>query len=627
MSDQQPDDNVGLPADATLKSSNGFVWGLKTGGASIPISPQTASSSTGRNCLLVGRQAKTVDIRVDHGSISRKHAALYYSAAASSGDDDCCILQDLGSKKGTSVNGTLMEKKQRLVLNEGDQIVFGHARERVFTVVKQVKKDEDEKEKEETTTATNDNTTTNNVTTEGQTRIEQILQDYELPIRERMTLVAQSERRHRVTCLAVDHAGNRLVVGTTDGILRMYDFAGMRSHKLEPFKMIAVEEGQGISDLCFSNTGDRILASTTGSQPYVLDRDGGEIIKFVRGDPYVIQKDTTVGHTAEVTGVQWHPFDRDTVLTSSIDGSIRLWNLNGKTQFKMLMSDTVFQPKSSKGQRTTVACLTISPHGREFAVGTSCGSIQIWSCKAGSSRPAKAVYGAHKSVDALVYSPNGQLLASRSVQDSRCLVWNANKLSKSSCPVAICQDAPTLFAGHCRPSFSPNNKILCVGVSFQRKGEGDKKESEIGSIKFFQLPSSKQQADNTNNNTALDAVLELPVSNTAAVTDILWPAKTNQLYLGTSDGQVEVLYDTVLSERGGALLAHGKGGRPQNEKLAELFQSRAPTGSAALVANHAIIAPNATRHKRKRRDEEDPSETLKPQAPGAKFRMGRLNNM
>ena len=82
---------------------------------------------------------------------------------------------------------------------------------------------------------------------------------------------------------------------------------------------------------------------------------------------YVVDQAKTSGHTAAVTGVAWHPLERDIVLSSSNDGSARLWNLNGKTQFQMLVCEKVFQPKSIKGQRTNVTCIAYHPGGREFA--------------------------------------------------------------------------------------------------------------------------------------------------------------------------------------------------------------------------------------------------------------------
>ena len=43
----------------------------------------------------------------------------------------------------------------------------------------------------------------------------------------------------------------------------------------------------------------------------------------------------------EVTGVQWHPIDKNIVLTSSLDGSVRIWDLLGESTFGNLCSKHV----------------------------------------------------------------------------------------------------------------------------------------------------------------------------------------------------------------------------------------------------------------------------------------------
>jgi WD40 repeat protein len=258
------EEGLKLPPNATLSSSS--AWSLQTGQASIPLSSATANRSNAK-CIVVGRQAKAVDIRVEHGSISRRHAVLYFLK----NEEERCVLEDLGSKKGILVNGVLVAKGSQKDLNAGDEIIFGNARERVFHVVVSSGSTKDaaasstaEAAKEDTTNAE-------------ESEIEQTIDKHRLPVRERMSLAAESERRHRVTCMALDTAGNRLVVGTTDGSLRFYDFGGMDRVQRGPFKMIQVEEGQKVSDVCFSNTGDRMIVGTGGSQPCVLDRDGGEM--------------------------------------------------------------------------------------------------------------------------------------------------------------------------------------------------------------------------------------------------------------------------------------------------------------------------------------------------------------
>ena len=66
----------------------------------------------------------------------------------------------------------------------------------------------------------------------------------------------------------------------------------------------------------------------------------------------------------EVTGVAWHPIDKNTVLTSSLDGSLRVWDLLGESTFGNLCSKHVLKIRGVTGQNrvgATSCCYT--PNG------------------------------------------------------------------------------------------------------------------------------------------------------------------------------------------------------------------------------------------------------------------------
>lgn len=327
---------LGITPQASLEAPNSVSWNLETSTASIPISTRTAIRQHPR-CLIVGRQAKSADIRIQHGSISRRHAALYFL-------DNDCLLEDFGSKKGTLVNGQPVRGKQ--ILKADDVIIFGTVRESAFKVVNTIKKDTNsgtrstepseapsEPPREEQAAAESENVverqsnpaltgrakreaeiaammqsleqtpeyqkyippagdasaqrnsqspghnqpSSKQETAEALDQITKVAKQHKLPINERMTLSQDTERRHVVTCLAMDPSGARFIVGTTDNTLRLYDFGGMDRLRRDPFKILQADEGHVVSDLCYSNTGDRILVGTGSVQPYVLDRDGGEM--------------------------------------------------------------------------------------------------------------------------------------------------------------------------------------------------------------------------------------------------------------------------------------------------------------------------------------------------------------
>ncbi|KAL3802806.1 hypothetical protein HJC23_007583 [Cyclotella cryptica] len=73
------------------------------------------SSNTVARSLIIGRQASSVDIRVDHKSVSRRHTAIYYVVKSKEeGDDALLVVQDLGGKHGTIVDGVRLEKNGKI---------------------------------------------------------------------------------------------------------------------------------------------------------------------------------------------------------------------------------------------------------------------------------------------------------------------------------------------------------------------------------------------------------------------------------------------------------------------------------------------------------------------------------
>jgi WD40 repeat protein len=237
----------------------------------------------------------------------------------------------------------------------------------------------------------------------------------------------------------------------------------------------------------------------------------------------------TSGHANAITGIDWHPFEKEIVLTASLDGSVRLWNLKGKTVFYKLTCETVYSIKSARGKRTAVTSVAFHPGGRDFAVGTSCGSVQIWNATKVGPRPDRVVYDAHgdgNPISSIVYNLGGTQIATRSVEDDTAVhVWNVRKLSKAAKPVASCSNVPTI---HERTScdFSPNGKYLVVGCSdYEKNVQGQRQE--IGTVKIFAISSGEKGE-------AIDEVLAKPG---VGVVHVKWHVKLNQIFAGCSDGR------------------------------------------------------------------------------------------
>jgi hypothetical protein len=330
------EDELQIPPTANMPASSGYS--IKTlNGSSIDLSRTTSlRKASSPRCLIVGRQAATSDIRIQHGSISRKHAAFYFI------DNHVLILKEFGGKHGTHVNGNPI--RGEVVVKGGDTLMFGNVRESIFTVqapIKELQKpitftdtkvEENSEQHHNGTqqdprqdhnlpvTFTDTNVEENSeqdprqdhklpvavtrdareaqiaamvasfdakptyqkytpAMTQEQTSktIEQlsVAQQHKLPITQEFHIDAPSDAntKHPLTSLVVDRSGSRFVVGNGP-YLKLYDFSGMDRQRTVPFKTLIVEEGYTVEHVCYSNSGDRIMVGTASPQPSIFDRDG-----------------------------------------------------------------------------------------------------------------------------------------------------------------------------------------------------------------------------------------------------------------------------------------------------------------------------------------------------------------
>lgn len=307
------EDELQIPLTAQIPASSGYF--IKTlNGPSIDLSRKTSlRKSSSPRCLVVGRQAATSDIRIQHGSISRKHAAFYFI------ENHVLVLKEFGGKHGTHVNGNPI--KGEVVLKGGDTLMFGNVRESIFSVhaptdepqkpgsfadteveenveqhQNEIQKDPRKDEKLPDAATRDDREAqiaamvasfdakptyqkyTPAMTQEQTSRTLQqlsVAQQHKLPITQEFQIDAPSDAntKHPLTSLVVDKSGSRFAVGNGP-YLKLYDFSGMDRQRTMPFKTLIVEEGYTVEHVCYSNTGDRIIVGTASPQPSIFDRDG-----------------------------------------------------------------------------------------------------------------------------------------------------------------------------------------------------------------------------------------------------------------------------------------------------------------------------------------------------------------
>eukprot|EP01111_Echinosteliopsis_oligospora_P005024 TRINITY_DN1818_c0_g1_i1.p1 TRINITY_DN1818_c0_g1~~TRINITY_DN1818_c0_g1_i1.p1 ORF type:complete len:576 (+),score=191.52 TRINITY_DN1818_c0_g1_i1:29-1756(+) len=347
------------------------------------------------------------------------------------------------------------------------------------------------------------------------------LQEVQLPVTHEIELSGYSKA---VNALGIDPAGARLATGGSDGFVKLWDFAGMDS-SLRCFRDIEPCPGHQIKSLQYSNTGDRILVASGSAQAKIIDRDAFELAEFVKGDQYLADMGNTKGHVSAISNAMWHPLENDKILTSSIDGTMRLWDVKDTKKHK-----SILRAKNTRGTRTGVVFGMISPDAKFIAAACQDGSLQIWQGKGPYSKANIIVREAHEptsSISCLSFSADGLHLVSRGCDDT-LKVWDTRNFKT---PIKVVSNLPNHFE-QTDVIFSPDEDFIITGTSAKKGSEG-------GSLVFFDRHS-------------LEPVKQLGMGG-ASVVRVTWNKSINQIFVGCSDGKTRVLYDPAMSKRGALL--------------------------------------------------------------------------
>lgn len=129
-----------------------------------------------------------------------------------------------------------------------------------------------------------------------------------------------------MTCVDIDPKGYRMVTGSLDYTMRMWDFHGMNKN-MNSFRVTEPIEGNALRNLTYNTTGTHILVVCGGKQVMMADKDGAKGLLTVKGYMYIKNLHKTKGHTGTVYDGTYHPYNHNEFVTCSADGSIRLWDM------------------------------------------------------------------------------------------------------------------------------------------------------------------------------------------------------------------------------------------------------------------------------------------------------------
>eukprot|EP00912_Choanoflagellata_sp_UC4_P001024 UC4_evm2s632 len=312
-----------------------------------------------------------------------------------------------------------------------------------------------------------------------------------------------------ISAIDIDASGSRCVTGGLDSEVRFWHFAAMNK-TMKSFRMIEPTEGQAIRQCRYSRSGDKILVIMGNSQPKVIDRDGVELIEFLKGDPYIFDLTKTGGHVSMCNDGDWHPTNRAQLATCSDDSTVRVWDVEAEHGHRQSL--LAVRCRSSTGKKVPVTASSFSNDGRVLAAGSMDGTLRIWSLSSKLRRETESQKKAHMAesrITSISFSRNDQQLLTRST-DCTMKFWDRRKFNK---PLAIFDGLPNEYdMTDC--SFSPDERLILTGTSTGRK-------DGVGSLVFYDKHTLAKIWD-----------ISLPG---VSVIRSLWHSRLNQIFLGLSN--------------------------------------------------------------------------------------------
>ena len=105
-------------------------------------------------------------------------------------------------------------------------------------------------------------------------------------------------KRTCINSLDIDNKNNRLVTGSSDGTVKIWDFNSLTRRPKSNHSVDCSEEKDfPVVSVSWSPSGGFFLVCTESSQAKIISREGVEEISCLKGDNYLVDIRNTKGHT------------------------------------------------------------------------------------------------------------------------------------------------------------------------------------------------------------------------------------------------------------------------------------------------------------------------------------------
>ncbi|XP_076756911.1 TATA-box binding protein associated factor 5 isoform X2 [Xylocopa sonorina] len=168
----------------------------------------------------------------------------------------------------------------------------------------------------------------------------------------------------------------------------------------------------GLSDSCikvWSLVPQKLRLMKTGEQLQDIDREADDVLVRMMDDRTAETSRSLFGHNGPIYSLSFSP-DRNLLLSSSEDSTVRLWSLHTWTCVVCY-----------KGHLFPVWCVRFSPHGYYFATSSHDKTARLWVTD--SHQPLRIFAGHYSDVDVVQFHPNSNYVATGS-SDMTVRLWD-----------------------------------------------------------------------------------------------------------------------------------------------------------------------------------------------------------
>lgn len=211
----------------------------------------------------------------------------------------------------------------------------------------------------------------------------------------------QTNHSRAITSIAVDKSGSRIVTGSLDGVVLIWD-GGLLSRDFKPFRSLAITSAltgsaadQAVVKISFNKPSLLFAVARRDSQVRGYDREGtngagnAQDAKFTttKGDQYIRDMAQTKGHVGSVSGLEWSTIRDEVLFTSGeLDGTIRLWDIENGPKALMgleIACTHILKTPAKAGARTSILCFSRSRSSNQLAAGCSTNAVHLWDARMG----------------------------------------------------------------------------------------------------------------------------------------------------------------------------------------------------------------------------------------------------